>query len=165
MDHPKDFPSVSLDSVQHLPSSAGIYFALRGSEVLYIGQSDNMQRRWVNSHHKMDELRALENVRIHFILSDGRPLLQQEAEWISAFSPPMNKTGWYRMSVKLPYTRLKSLSLISFAALGTPAVLLAVFFAVKTGGDSNIFMLIYLLILALFLGMMVMLELAKAVTE
>lgn len=96
MEHPKDFPSVTLDSIRFLPSMPGIYFALSDQKVLYIGQSTNIQERW-KKHHKYNELKSWKGVRIHFIPSDGRPLLDQEAEWISAFSPPLN-TGRIRKS-------------------------------------------------------------------
>lgn len=87
--HPADFQSVPFRSLDLLPTFAGIYFAMQDDEILYVGQSKNIRKRW-ESHHKRNELLEFENVRIHWIGSDGRPLLEQESEWIRLCNPPLN---------------------------------------------------------------------------
>src|SRR5690348_3189494 len=103
--HPGEFDNVSFDERHHLPAIAGIYFAMQDDEVLYVGQSRNIQKRW-RFHHKYGELSECENVRIHWIKSDGRPLLEQEAEWIKICHPPLNNNVIVhrvrRMKLELP---------------------------------------------------------------
>lgn len=87
--HPKHFPSVALEDIDSLPAVPGVYFALKDGEVLYVGQSEEMRSRW-GQHHKRRELEKIGDVRVSFLLSDGRPLLEQEAEWIDILDPVMN---------------------------------------------------------------------------
>ena len=94
--HPVEFESVYLDCVHELPDRPGIYFAMQEDEILYVGQSKNIRRRW-QSHHKYIELLEFDRVRIHWVDSDGRPLLKQESEWIKLCRPPLNyKTVVYK---------------------------------------------------------------------
>lgn len=90
MTNPKKFPSVALEDADQLPSLPGIYFAMDGNYVLYVGQSENIRKRWGSHHRHRDIRQSCDNVRIHFVLSDGRSLLEQEAEWIRACNPPFN---------------------------------------------------------------------------
>lgn len=92
MQHPKDFSGVTLENKSKLPSIAGIYFAVQGEDVLYIGQSYNIRQRW-ERHHKYGQLSELEGITIHYLESDGRPLLQQESEWLNLYRPPLNVAG------------------------------------------------------------------------
>lgn len=121
MEHPKDFPSVPLEAIRFLPTSSGIYFALSNQRVLYIGQSANIRDRWRN-HNKYNELSLWENVRIHFCPSDGRPLLEQEAEWINAFSPILNTI------------RVRKLGLLTIPAL--PPVIFAYIYIILGGASA-----------------------------
>lgn len=106
-EHPKDFPSVPLDNVKNLPSAAGIYFAVKDGEVLYVGQSENMRERW-SKHHKYSDLKRIGCVRIHFALSDGRPLVEQENEWIVSINPVGNGGKFLYVPKQPPYLVLSA---------------------------------------------------------
>jgi hypothetical protein len=88
--YPADFPSVTIDRLNELPEIEGIYFAMQDDEVLYVGQSRNIWNRWKN-HHKTDDLYLMSGIRVHWLESDGRPLLVQEREWIDYCHPPLNR--------------------------------------------------------------------------
>ena len=89
--HPFDFPGVEFYKREELPTREGIYFVMQYDEVLYIGQSKNIRERWRgNGHHKTAEVMNMENIFIRYIPSDGRPLLEQEAEWINKYLPQLN---------------------------------------------------------------------------
>lgn len=90
MKTPKKFPSVDLADVDQLSAIPGIYFAMDGDYVLYVGQSENIKKRWSNHHRHRDIRQSCESVRIHFTPSDGRPLVEQENEWIKECNPPFN---------------------------------------------------------------------------
>jgi hypothetical protein len=91
MIYPAEFPGVSVSNLDALPVLAGIYFAMQDDEILYVGQSRNIHRRW-KDHHKRKELTQISGVTIHWTESDGRPLLEQEAEWIRYCHPPLNRS-------------------------------------------------------------------------
>lgn len=128
--HPSDFQSVPFRSLDLLPSFAGIYFAMQDDEVLYVGQSKNIRKRWM-FHHKYNELLEFESVRIHWIRSDGRPLLQQENEWIQLCNPPLN----YR---KIVY--LQKEAPIVEVSTKTPLSIDILFIATITIANITIFM-------------------------
>lgn len=92
MEHPKNFPYVRLDDRANLPKIAGVYFALQGEDVLYVGQSYNIRQRW-ERHHKTAQLEDIGGITIHYIKSDGRSLFQQEAEWMNFCRPLLNLAG------------------------------------------------------------------------
>src|SRR4051794_23714059 len=68
-EHPTELPSLPLAQRSELPSAPGVYFVLgEDNEVLYIGQSISLLRRWaVFTHGKLSELKKLGNVRLAWI--------------------------------------------------------------------------------------------------
>lgn len=89
IDDPSKLPCVKLEDRKQLPAISGIYFAMQQDEVLYVGLSGNIRERW-KRHHKTPELIGMDDIKIHWIPSDGRPLIDQENEYIKRFRPPMN---------------------------------------------------------------------------
>ena len=89
-------PSVPLCDRRQLPTTSGIYFALSGGTVQYIGRSVNIQQRWAG-HHRTDQLSAMQNPRIAYIAISDKSLLPEiETALIEWFDPPLNgyKHGW-----------------------------------------------------------------------
>lgn len=86
----KDLPFVPLSDRKLLPESSGIYFlATEEGEVLYIGKAKSLFRRWAN-HHRIHEVKARLDVRIHYIESTGESLDSLETAWIEQLKPAMN---------------------------------------------------------------------------
>lgn len=86
-----NLPSVSLETKQCLPRFSGIYFVLENSEVIYIGRSQNLQRRWLN-HHKMKEFSARPaQLKIAWLECDAAILATLESTFIELFKPELNK--------------------------------------------------------------------------
>lgn len=95
----RNLPSLPLRDKDDLPRVPGVYYCLRGWEILYIGKASNIHTRWnswrFGEHHKTDELLEIEETRgdvdIHFI---ELPLWQigwYEAVEINRFNPSLNK--------------------------------------------------------------------------
>src|SRR3982750_3455505 len=61
-----ELQSLPLGQRSELPKVPAVYFALgEDNEVLYIGQSTSLWRRWASSgHNKLPELQKLGNVRV-----------------------------------------------------------------------------------------------------
>ena len=87
-------PSVPLCDRKQLPATSGIYFALSGGTVQYIGRSVNIRQRWAD-HHQTGELEKAGNVRIAYLaVSDPALLPAIETALIEFFNPPLNQCSW-----------------------------------------------------------------------
>ncbi|MGL4618718.1 MAG: GIY-YIG nuclease family protein [Chroococcidiopsis sp.] len=85
----KKLPSVPLTERLSLPKISAVYFVLKGSSVLYIGQSANLFRRWQN-HVLVKQLTA-SSIRIAWLKCSKSKLLSTETILISKFVPKLNK--------------------------------------------------------------------------
>lgn len=86
-----ELPTVAFTERKALPDVPAVYFVLDGNgDMLYIGQSLSIARRWVShSHHK--KLRLLGARRIAWLtVSDPSLLLQVERACIEHFQPSVN---------------------------------------------------------------------------
>jgi len=91
--HPTELPSLPLAQRSELPSVPGIYFVLgEDNEILYIGQSISLWRRWSGAkHEKLSGLQSLGNVRLAWIeLESVADLEEAEKVLIGHFSPRLN---------------------------------------------------------------------------
>ncbi len=101
-------PSLFLSDRKQLPKVACIYFAIDAmGQIQYIGKSVNLRQRWCGSHHRIEQLKSMENIRIAWLeVSDPLLLPKIENALISQFSPPLNKTiscfGSDNIHIKLP---------------------------------------------------------------
>jgi hypothetical protein len=85
-------PSVS--DCGDLPSEPGVYFLIVNADVLYIGQTWRLDRRWKNHTHKSHLERP--NARIAFlIVAKELACVRNEIErlFIKRFKPVLNKSG------------------------------------------------------------------------
>ena len=76
-----------------LPNQPGIYFAMHGDEILYIGMtSTSFAHRWVN-HHRMPELRMVSGVELACapIEAGKDELLSIESKMIATLNPILNR--------------------------------------------------------------------------
>lgn len=89
--NPLELPSLPLGMRSLLPVTAGIYFALSAdNEILYIGKSDNIAKRW-RQHHHCHQLETRGDVRLAWFLVSERGLLSSiESALIRYFEPPFN---------------------------------------------------------------------------
>lgn len=88
-------PSVDLLDKENLPTCAAIYFVCdRNSQVLYIGRTVNLWKRW-REHHRFKQLKRFnrkDSIRISWIVSsnDLYSLSKLENELIQLYKPPLN---------------------------------------------------------------------------
>ncbi|MGB3208693.1 MAG: GIY-YIG nuclease family protein [Crinalium sp.] len=84
-------PSLPLSEKKTFPAIAAIYFCLsKDGEVLYIGKSENIARRW-KQHHHYCHLETLNDVKLAWLeVSDCRLLTGIECALIQYFNPPLN---------------------------------------------------------------------------
>ena len=95
----RNYPSVPLKDKDQLPREAGLYFCVRGWQVMYIGKSTNLNYRWnswqYGEHHKFEELREIEeaigDVDIHYCILPSWRIGFDEAVEIQRFKPKLNK--------------------------------------------------------------------------
>lgn len=83
---------VTLDRLNQLPQTSGVYFVCNGDQVLYVGQAKNLKSRWKN-HHRFDEI--LDNypsAEIGWFEADPNVLDQHEKAAIETFKPLLNNT-------------------------------------------------------------------------
>lgn len=89
--NPLELPSLPLEWRRGLPKCRACYLAIKSNgEVLYVGQTQNLQKRW-KSHHFLKTL-DLAGTRIAWLeVSDESLLPAIEAALIEYFHPPLNK--------------------------------------------------------------------------
>jgi DNA-binding phage protein len=87
---PLALPSVALENANRLPLESGIYFALDGQNtVQYIGQSQNLRRRWAG-HAQKQHLKKMTGVRIAYLPVQPSLLAGIESVLIEKHCPPLN---------------------------------------------------------------------------
>lgn len=84
-------PSIPLEWHKALPAVSGIYIVLNKTfQVLYVGHSKNLQKRWMK-HHLKKQLLEMGGVRLAWIeLQDVSLLEEKEYSLIGCFHPPFN---------------------------------------------------------------------------
>jgi len=86
------YPSALVADTRALPNRSGIYYAVKDSEVLYIGEALNLKKRWSGSGHKQKErLLRMGGVVLFYRFVPGHRLLLEEAKEIQLFTPLLNK--------------------------------------------------------------------------
>ena len=120
--HPHQWPSCALSNRHVLPSEPGIYAAMRGRQILYIGKSINLRERWQgSSHHRYEQLRRKGRCRLHWVVLQRQAIHDKEQELIQKWQPPLNNT-------RVPtFSRWKGVAR-SLQVVGVVAVLLAILF-------------------------------------
>ena len=95
----RNYQSIPLRDKWELPKVPGVYYAVRGWRILYIGKSTNIHARWnsyqFGPHHKLDELiqvnDSIGDIDLHYC-EWAEPLIGFiEAVEIGRFKPSMNK--------------------------------------------------------------------------
>ncbi len=86
-------PSLPLEEKYKLPDIAGIYLCINeAEEIYYIGQSKNINRRWLQ-HHRNYQLEDIGNIRIAWIAISETSLLNDiETALIEYFNPSLNNS-------------------------------------------------------------------------
>lgn len=90
----KSYPSVPLSQVSKLPKKPGIYYAVSGWDVHYVGLSRNLYRRWnatgERTHHKKAILARYDGVKLHYRVLPVYEIKYVEALEIARFYPHLN---------------------------------------------------------------------------
>jgi len=86
------YSSALVADTRSLPNASGIYYAVKGSEVLYIGKALSLRQRWSGNNHKQKErLIRMGGVVLFYRFAPEYRLLLEEAKEIQLFDPPLNK--------------------------------------------------------------------------
>ena len=86
------YSSALVADTRALPSRSGVYYAVKDSQVLYIGEALNLKKRWSGSNHKQKErLIRMGGVVLFYRFVPGHRLLLEEAKEIQLFTPPLNQ--------------------------------------------------------------------------
>ena len=91
-------PFVTLENLESLPKTSGIYFALGlEGEVLYIGMATNFRKRWQGHHRYWNLMQVCSEAKLYFFEVSNTNLAQLESELIELHNPKLNnKTMGYR---------------------------------------------------------------------
>jgi hypothetical protein len=73
-----------------LPEYSGIYFVAEGNQIVYIGQSVNIKRRFILHHRAMD-FADLNDPRVYWKSCEVKDLQIIEKGYIAKFNPLLNK--------------------------------------------------------------------------
>ena len=91
---PFTLPRVHIKSKNLLPDHPGVYFVFGGDELLYIGKSNNICRRWQNHETGEKIQKKYPNARIGYFLMDTEELADNLEDFlIYKYKPPFNKRG------------------------------------------------------------------------
>jgi excinuclease UvrABC nuclease subunit len=86
-------PSVPIKLRQKLPEECGVYYVMKGTSILYIGRSKNINMRWNSAtrpHHKLGVFYSDPLVRIHYQILPSRLVNDWEAAEILRYRPNHN---------------------------------------------------------------------------
>lgn len=85
-------PSRSFNDLNSLPEKQGIYFVVAGNEIIYIGRSRNIRKRWVGEHHRKEIISDFHSNSTIYCLfvSDHEELCVFEKEMIDTIDPIYN---------------------------------------------------------------------------
>jgi hypothetical protein len=82
--------SVALGQRDFLPVINAIYFAIKDTEILYIGKASNLYQRW-QRHHRINQLQSFDNVIIAWLpIVDLGDIDKLEEACIKRFNPLLN---------------------------------------------------------------------------
>jgi hypothetical protein len=89
--NPLRLESIPIHRKDRLPSCAGVYFAIAHGQILYIGKSQNIRRRWGN-HHRLGDLQSIDGVSLAWVTFSGSSseLHLMEQRFIKAYLPVLN---------------------------------------------------------------------------
>ena len=103
----KNLSQVSIQERRRLPATSGVYLVLNcNNEVLYVGRSKNLKRRW-QSHHLRHQ-----DWTIAYLEAPISSLRELETELIQNFLPRLNTQHCYSVYWILSY-RQRLLSLLT----------------------------------------------------
>jgi excinuclease UvrABC nuclease subunit len=90
---PLKLPALAIEQVAKLPDSPCVYFALNSrGEVLYIGQSIRLVKRWAG-HHRRHQFSKMGDIKIAYLIlpnASSQELKAIESTFIKAFEPRLN---------------------------------------------------------------------------
>lgn len=83
-------PSMPLTNHKRIPPISAIYFCLdENRQILYIGQTENLRKRW-QAHHRYTQLKQLGNISLAWVPCKTEELEATEKHLIEVFQPSLN---------------------------------------------------------------------------
>ena len=101
--NPLTLPSISINEIHTLPECVAIYFVIQGNDILYVGKTKNLYRRWF-THHVWNHLCGLDGeFQVAWLeCSEPKMLLEIEKALIQHFKPAFN----HNLVTKRPRTTI-----------------------------------------------------------
>ena len=88
--NPDTFPWVKLEDRAQLPEIRACYFVLHGDQVLYIGRTKDLKKRWV-SHHILRNYKLPDSIKIAWYEAQPNWSLEKmERSLIKDYKPTIN---------------------------------------------------------------------------
>ncbi len=111
------------DRDHFLPESSGLYAVLnRQSQIMYIGKSKNLNRRWASGHHRYPQAAELQSPRLAFIQLGQDLIHKAELAFIHHHKPAWNNTAIPEIKVPVEkvswFDRMFSYRELAIASLG-----------------------------------------------
>jgi hypothetical protein len=102
---PDVLPCLPLDERSSLPKAPGIYLVVKNDgEVLYVGATSNLNRRWIR-HHRLQDFQKFPHVAIAYYLCKRSELNELEPAMINHFQPTLPCRKWIPSHTGLPSRR------------------------------------------------------------
>ncbi len=90
-----ELPCVDFDNLTNLPNVSGIYFVVDSNNIFhYIGQAENLQKRWKNHHRKfqIEQINQKYPVKVFWLVWNKEDLNTAEKYFIERYKPLLNTT-------------------------------------------------------------------------
>lgn len=72
-----------------LPKCSGVYFVTEDGQIVYVGQSVNVKRRFIH-HHRAVDFAELSDPKVYWQSCSEEELQQTERDYINKFNPRLN---------------------------------------------------------------------------
>lgn len=86
---------ISIQDLETLPPVCGLYLVLNEkNEVIYIGKSINIKKRWMRGHHKLNEILknyGYENIKVRWVEIPEKRLNHAEYLAVNFYKPSLNR--------------------------------------------------------------------------
>ena len=88
---PSQLPSKPLSDRANFPTCSCVYFAQAGKDIVYVGKTKNLRKRWKN-HHRFAQLEKLADIRIGWMAVTDPWMSAIEQDWIWSYKPSLNNS-------------------------------------------------------------------------
>jgi hypothetical protein len=87
-----DLPWVRIKDIDSFPSSPAIYLVFSYKKIQYVGQTTNLNKRWIEGHHRDSDFVEHGCKGLFYVNCHPCGLDRTEKFFIAWFNPPLNQT-------------------------------------------------------------------------